>query len=248
MNDKIKNNPSHKKFKKQLDGAEHLVKFASFFGIGSDKFEKALEDVPGIKEQFTTLTSLPDKFNEHFAKRGWICYDRMNIDLLKGCVEKADKGNIDEAENDLVNYYSSHQLRFWTGTLNSVPEFQIRKRFIDFAYEDTLNERYYTAVPVLLMVIDGVVSDIDKQSGFFADKTDMTAWNSIAAHYTGLAVLKEIFNSPRKVTSNEETNMPYRNGILHGRDLAYDNKITTAKQIAVDAGIRKQGQWIFKKR
>lgn len=232
MNDKIENNPSHKKFKKQLDGAtklERILRFGSIFGLQSSNLQNAMDGLPELKAQFSLLSTLPDKFNEHFAKRGWICYDRMNIELLQNCVEKAETGKLDEAENDLVIYYTSHQLRFWIGTLNSVPEFQIRKRFIDYAYEDTLNEKYYAAIPVLLMVIDGIVNDIDKQKGFFAEKMDMTAWDSIAAHSSGLKTLKEVFNSSRSTTSIESIDMPYRNGILHGRDLGYDNKITTAK-------------------
>lgn len=232
MDEKTEDNPSHKKFKRQLDGAASLVqllRFAPIFGLKSSNFRKAMDGLPELKAQFSLLSTLPDKFNGHFAKRGWICYDRMNIDLLTNCIEKADKGNLDEAENDLIIYYTSHQLRFWIGTLNNIPEFRIRKRFIDYAYEDTLNEKYYSAVPILLMVMDGIVNDIDKQKGFFAEKTDMTAWDSIAAHSSGLKVLKEAFNSSRNTTSNESIDMPYRNGILHGRDLGYDNKITTAK-------------------
>lgn len=79
------------------------------------------------------------------------------------------------------------------------------------------------------MMIDGAVNDIDKGKGFFAENTNLTAWDSIAAHNTGLTALKEIFSDGRHKTNTEELSLPYRHGILHGRDLGYSNKTVTAK-------------------
>lgn len=79
------------------------------------------------------------------------------------------------------------------------------------------------------MIIDGGVNDIDKNKGFFTETTDLTAWDSIAAHSTGLSKLRDILNKGRNRTNTEEIFLPYRNGILHGRDLSYANKFVSAK-------------------
>jgi len=74
-----------------------------------------------------------------------------------------------------------------------------------------------------------VASDISGNYSFFADNSDPTSWDSIAGHSTGLTKLKAIFNQSRRKTRIEEIHTPYRNGILHGRDLNYNNIYVAAK-------------------
>jgi hypothetical protein len=79
---------------------------------------------------------------------------------------------------------------------------------------------------------------VSKRIGFFAEGSDMTAWDSIAAHETGLMALAKVMRVRRNKTSDEEISIPYRNGILHGRDLAFDNHIVAAKCWAALFAIR----------
>ncbi len=229
MEDKIENNPSYRKFRKELEGAKSLQKVLSFFCMNSKEIGKAFEGLPDIESQLHVLSKSPDKFNEHYAKRGWIAHESMNSDLMLLCIELAEKGLIDTAEIDLVNYYTSEKMYWMLYQLNGIEAFSIRLEFFRLAYDDTLAERYHAVVPLLLMMIDGAVNDIDKGKGFFAEGTNLTAWDSIAAHSTGLTALKEVFTDGRHKTTTGEITLPYRHGILHGRDLGYANKIVTAK-------------------
>jgi hypothetical protein len=231
-NDRIENNPSYKKLKKDLEGAEALhkvTKFFSFFGLKNKALDEAFSTLPDMKKQLELLSKSPDKFNDHYAQRGWIAHESMNSDLMLTSIELADKGLIDVAEQELINHYSSDKLQWMLNQLKGVEAFSNRYNFFLLAYEDTLAERYHAVVPVLLMMIDGAVNDIDKGKGFFADKTNLTAWDSIAAHSTGLTALKEVFSDGRHKTTKEEITLPYRHGILHGRDLGYANRTVTAK-------------------
>ncbi len=45
----------------------------------------------------------------------------------------------------------------------------------------------------------------------------------------GLSKLKDIFNKGRNKTNTDEIRLPYRNGILHGRDLNYGNEYVSCK-------------------
>lgn len=176
--DRIENNPSYKKFKKELEGAESLhkvTKFFSFFGLKSKSLNEAFSQLPDLKKQFELLSQSPDKFNNHFAQRGWIAHESMNSDLMMTSIELADKGLIDVAEKELIDYYSSDKMKWLIHQLKSIEAFSNRYNFFLLAYEDTIAERYHAAVPVLLMMIDGAVNDIDKGKGFFAENTDLTA-------------------------------------------------------------------------
>jgi hypothetical protein len=78
-------------------------------------------------------------------------------------------------------------------------------------------------------LLDGLVNDVSKHVGFFAKNVDLTAWDCIAAHETGLQTLASILTKGRNKTNEDSISIPYRNGILHGRELAFDNKVVAAK-------------------
>ncbi len=230
--ERIEDNPSYKKFKNDLKGAEALhkvTKFFSFFGLKNKGLDQAFGTLPDMKTQLELISKSPDKFNDHYAHRGWIAHESMNSDLMLTSIELAEKGLIDVAEQELINYYSSDKMQWLLHQLKGIEAFSNRYNFFMLAYEDTLAERYHAAVPILLMMIDGSVNDIDKGKGFFADKTNLTVWDSIAAHSSGLTALKKVFSDGRYKTTKEEITLPYRHGVLHGRDLGYANKTVTAK-------------------
>jgi len=231
-NDKIENIPSYSKLRKDIEGADTLRKFVKYlkvFGIKDEELNKTLDKVPDFKKQIIHLSTLPDRFNKHFAKSGWIAHESMNSDLMEKTVELADNGKISEANQKLIDYYCSEEIEWLLMHFRGIPEFSKRYDFIKLAYQDTIDKKYYSCIPTLLMVIDGSVNDIDKNKGFFTETTDLTAWDSIAAHSSGLSVIRDVFNSTRKKTTTESIDMPYRNGILHGRDLGFANEIITAK-------------------
>jgi hypothetical protein len=69
----------------------------------------------------------------------------------------------------------------------------------------------------------------EKRRGFFSEEVALTAWDSISAHERGLGELAKILQKGRYKTNTEPIAIPFRNGILHGMDLAYDNKAVAAK-------------------
>lgn len=231
-NDKIENIPSYSKLRKEIDGADSLRKFAKFlslFGIKNKGLNETLDKIPNFKKQIIHLSTLPDKFNKYFARLGWIAHESMNSDLMEKAVELAASGKVKEANQSLIDYYCSPEIEWLLTHFKNIPEFAKRYEFIKLAYQDTIDKKYYSCIPILLMVMDGAVNDIDKNKGFFTNTTDLTAWDSIAAHSSGLSVIRDAFNSTRKKTTIDQIEMPFRNGILHGRDLGYANEIVAAK-------------------
>lgn len=219
---KIRDNPSFLKMDKMIKDIkkydESLYKDQNFF-----KPFKNIEEVESFQD-------VPDKFNDYFSDLGWIAYDHMSVLDMKEAVNLAEVGNLEEAENSLINY-TDRVLELFIARLEFQDVFKKRYFFICNAKIDYLKGRYYACIPIILMVIDGVVSDIGEK-GFFADGVDLEAWDSMAGHSTGLMKLKEIFYKKRKKTRTETITIPFRNGILHGRDLGYANKTVAAKSWA----------------
>jgi hypothetical protein len=230
--DNIADLPSYSKIRKNVQGANAIgkvVKFLSFFGIKNDGLNEAFSKIPDLKKKVEHLSTLPDRFNSHFANLGWISHESMNSPLMEKAVELADNKNITGAETILANHFTSTEINWLQHRFRVLPAFSIRFELIEKAYKDTLEKRFHSCVPLLLMIIDGAVNDINKSKGFFSENTELKAWDSIAAHSSGLTAIKDIFNASRKKTNSEEIFLPYRNGILHGRDLKFDNQLVVGK-------------------
>jgi hypothetical protein len=128
----------------------------------------------------------------------------------------------------LADHYNEKAIDFIFMHCEWSDAFVIRWDLAQAAKREYLAGRYDSGVPMQLMLLDGFVNDI-AQMGFFTDRTDLTAWDSIAAHDSGLKRLAEIFGTKRTKTTKDSITIPYRNGILHGRDLGYANKTVAAK-------------------
>ena len=108
--------------------------------------------------------------------------------------------------------------------------------------------RYHACIPVVLALLDGMVNEVHQKAlgtrrGISAEGVDLSAWDSLAAHQSGLNRLMKIVQSGRRRTTTEEIRMPYRNGILHGVDLGYDNVVVAAKTWALLFATR---EWAIK--
>ncbi len=101
-------------------------------------------------------------------------------------------------------------------------------RLAELALADYRDRRYHACVPVVLALLDGMVNDLE-QHGFFSQAVNLSAWDSFAACSSGLDQLKSVLFRPRKKTTEKSIDLPYRNGILHGMDLGYDNRMVAAK-------------------
>lgn len=192
--------------------------------------KKALEE---IEKQVNEIPLQIDKFNSTFSNNGWCAYDSMKLDLIKNCNAEFEKNGIESAERILINYYKSDakDIKHWIK--KSSKEFLVRNELLEVFFEHHFNEMYYSSIPLGLLIIDGAVNDFTKSKGFFADGTDVDVWDSIVGCSDGLEKLKKIFNESRKKTNSEIITMPFRNGIMHGRELNYANEYVSCKVLAL---------------
>jgi hypothetical protein len=198
-------------------------------------------NLSGLSERAENLAGLPDRFNEHYAERGWVAYESMNADAMSDAVELAEAGEVEAGEERLVEHYDAETVRFLLNRLKLIEAFEPRMESARNALEDYEAGRYYASIPLVLMLTDGFVNDV-RSTGFFAEGTDLTAWDSIAGHQTGLPILAEVMTKPRPCTTDEDLSIPHRHGILHGRDFGYDNEAVAAKAWATLFAV---GDWAF---
>ena len=186
-----------------------------------------------MRAEFGEMRKLPDQFNSLFLERGWVCYDSMNAELLKRCVTLGQNGDIEKAEQELISYYQG-DIRYLVFPLRNVLGFKERYELLDKALEDYRYGRFHACVPIFLMIIDGTVNQVLKRNqGLFAEGVDLVLYDSMVGHESGLASLIKIMSATRKKTNVEGVTIPYRNGILHGMDINYDNVYVATKALAV---------------
>jgi hypothetical protein len=228
---KISDNPSVQEVQAQIKGLKALknvlgfVPFADRMFPGLDEVFKSFDDF----EERSKLFQVPDQFNEQFCEYGWIAYESMNLDAMIRSLAIAKESGVQAAEEFLAETYTGDALTFGILRCNGHSDFRKRVRLLELAKDDYLADRYHACIPLLLALIDGLANDVSKHVGFFAEGANLTAWDSIAAHETGLAALAKTIGLGRNKTNEEKITVPYRNGILHGRELAFDNKIAAAK-------------------
>ena len=215
-----------------------LTKLVKFGYKVLDKLPLIYKINPGIKTQrdqaveilnHANILLLPDEFNNLFSKDGWVCYGGLSQRILEEVIYLGSNKQYQEAKQLLINYIDEDKIDFILKKCASREHFKERLDLFNLLKIDYLEERYHACIPLLLALIDGLANDISKHLGFFAENSDLELYDSITSHGTGLPFLKTIMNTSRTKTITEIIHMPYRNGILHGRDLNFANKEVGSK-------------------
>jgi len=186
-----------------------------------------------LEKQIDNMIAQTTAFNDRFSSYGWCAYDSMRVDLMESANTAFEEGGIEAAEQVLINYYKTDVSKSIQWIKNSSEAFTERESLIQNFFEDHFAGRYYASVPLGLIIVDGAVNDFTKSKGFFAERTEVNAWDCLVGCNDGLTKLKGIFNQNRTKTNTEMITLPYRNGILHGRDLNYANEYVSCKCVAL---------------
>ncbi len=241
--------PSFKKLLDEAKGMEQFGRVASLLdpvlrivGVDVPAIKDALEQVPALAAKARDLADTLDRFNRAFASRGWIAYGSLNMDVAASAVAIAETGDLDAAEQKLVDNYSQETLEFQLRQMTAVDVFRPRMTLARLALTDYVEGRYHACVPVVLALLDGMVNDLGPR-GFFAEGVNLKAWDSIAAHSTALAELAALFGARRTTLNTDLVSVPYRHGILHGMDVNYANRLVAAKTWAALFATR---EWALK--
>lgn len=191
------------------------------------------KQLKAMEKQLDNMIAQTTAFNDRFSSHGWCAYDSMNFSLMESANMTFEEKGLDAAEKVLIDYYKSDVSKITHWIKNSAKAFAIRYDLIQRFFEDHFAERYHASVPLGLIIVDGAVNDFTKSKGFFAEGTAVDAWDCLVGCSDGLAKLKSIFNQNRTKTNTEVITLPYRNGILHGRDLNYANEYVSCKCVSL---------------
>jgi hypothetical protein len=182
-----------------------------------------------IEAQVEEITAQVDAFYALLGDRHWVYPDYLPAGDLRNLVALPP----DQAERALIDLHKQD------GLLSRVllrmqghPAARARMAQINRAAENYTAGRYMECVLLLLTVMDGFVADVDPSTGrglHARDVDEMVAWDSIVGHHKGLAHAHTVFTKTSRRTTNEPLVDLQRHGIVHGRQLNYDNDVVATK-------------------
>lgn len=206
-----------------------LANLAVKTGLGGEKAKRIVKSANELLCQADIL-DLPDRFNAAFGDRGWIATSSLSVEVMRGAVENHEAGNTDAAEAIILDWV----LRPDTINLFAITRsksFNVagdRWHQLREALALTQEDRYWSAIPLILLASDGFASDVLGTSPF-EKNADLSLFDSMVAHPTALPALITRLTKGVRKSSDDPLSMPLRHGILHGRSLGYANRAVCGK-------------------
>ena len=186
-----------------------------------------------MEKKLNNILKQIELFNTRFSDLGWCSYDSINIKIIEKANKAFETDGTENGEKVLLDFYSSEAKETAYRLRMKCKPFRERYNLITKALDDHFEKRYHSSVVLFLIIIDGSVNDFTKSKGFFTEGTDLTVWDCLVGADSGLSKMRAIFNKGRNKTNLEEIRMPYRNGILHGRDINFDNAYVSCKCLSI---------------
>ena len=202
--------------------------FAKELGITGEMLNTIDQSAEEVLQRSNVLT-LPDRFNDAFARKGWVATGSMSVDTMRTALELYEAGRNQQAENEIMAWFQEETINLFA-IVRAKRFNKAGKRWHQLreALKLTFEERYWSAVPLILIACDGFASDVLGTSPF-EKNADLTAFDSVTGHPNSLPFLiKELTKGVRK-SSDEELTLPLRHGILHGQSVGYANRIVCMK-------------------
>ncbi|WP_163544773.1 hypothetical protein [Occultella kanbiaonis] len=183
-----------------------------------------------LEREHRRITGLVDSFYGLLGRRNWVFTGDLNLPAIEHVVDADDA---ETAEARLIAYYKEDdRIAFPLRRLHRFDTMRPRIGLLQKALADYEAGRYYSTVLVLLSAMDGFVNDLDTAArrGLHARPVeDMVAWDSVAGHHLGLSHAHQSFLKGFHKTDTTEVTELFRNGIMHGTLVNFDNEVVATK-------------------
>ena len=188
------------------------------------------QQLKDLRRQHRRITTTVDSFYELLGERNWVFTGDLNLAAMEHVIGADDALT---AERRLIEYYrSADRIAFPLCRLHRFAEMRPRIGLLEKALVDYEAGRFYSAVLVLLSVMDGFVNEIETATrrGLHArPPADMVAWDSVVGHHLGLGYAHRSFVKTFRKTDTRRIEEVFRHGIIHGMLVNFDNEVVATK-------------------
>ncbi len=184
------------------------------------ELEKQFADVERMKED-------RQKFAARFGPRGWTIFDRLSVEAVRIAVAESD----DElADQSLVSHHLDADTLSFLGYRFNTSCFEPWHGLYERAVERLLVQDYLSAVPLLLIIIDGICTTKTSKHPF-SGGADAPVFDTETTGPGGLSDGLAILGATRRKLDTDTIDSPYRHGILHGLNPNFGNALVAAKTV-----------------
>ena len=208
--------------------AKALTGFLKKLSITNESIE-TIHQAAGAALSEADIVDLPDRFTDAFSSDGWIATGSLSSDTMRQALRLHEAGERQAAEEAILSWFDRDRIALFA-IQRAKPFNKVMTRWdqLQEALNLTFEERYWSAVPLILIACDGFASDVLGSSPF-EKEADLTAFDSIVGHPHSLQRLIGMITTSVRKSSDNELSLPLRHGILHGRSLGYANRTVCMK-------------------
>ena len=213
--------PSFVEFSKQLNGLKLL-------GFLLPKNQRS--ELKRLEAQVKDMGDAVDNFYNLLGDRHWIFHDQLNLEKVR-TILMHNKG-VEDAERQFIALYNDPEfLRFAIMRCNGFEALRKRMHLVEKARDDYFAGRYYACIYLLLSIADGFVNEFEREHRGLHTRTseELSVWDSPISLHKGIGSVHRIFLKQISVTITEPVEELYRNGIMHGTVLNFDNIVVATK-------------------
>lgn len=165
-------------------------------------------------------------FSERYVPLGWANYDRMSSTVL---TELANC-HVAQGQQILTQYHLDEQTVKVLGYRFHLPQFQSWAAIYERAIERCKAEDWLSAVPLVLIIIDGICTTSSGKHPF-SGGADAEVFDTQTSGTGGLAEALKVLGATRRKLSEDAIDAPFRHGVVHGLNPNYGYPIVAAKAL-----------------
>jgi hypothetical protein len=207
-----------------LQQFESLRPLAKLIGFLNPDMRIQFQNLDAQVESIKVMLANRDRFAEIYSPLGWVNYDRMSVDA----VAKALAVKTDEGEAILTAYHLDPDNLRVLGYRFHTSHFAGWGELYERAVERTAVEDYLSAIPLILIVIDGICTTTTAKHPF-SGGADAPVFDSQTSGPGGLSEGLALFGSTRRKFDNSSITLPFRHGIVHGLNPNFGHSLVAAK-------------------
>lgn len=209
-----------------MDVVKPVLPLARVLAIFSPRLREKLGEVERAFDDVTANMGNRDLFVQKYSPSGWVHHDSFSTGLT---AELRDL-SLEEGELALTRYHLDERYLERLGWRVSNEEYRHWSPLYERAIERIVAEDYLSAVPLLLIVIDGMYSrEIGKSP--FSMQESPPVFDCEAAAPGGVESGYAILGTVVRRFSDDPISKPLRHGIMHGLTPDFGHPIVAAKTI-----------------
>ncbi|MBY4594158.1 hypothetical protein [Ottowia caeni] len=165
-------------------------------------------------------------FSERYVPLGWANYDRMSSTVLA----ELAMCSVEQGEQLLTQHHLDEQTLRELGYRFHLSQFQPWAAIYERAIERCKAEDWLSAVPLILIIIDGICTTSSGKHPF-SGGADAEVFDTQTSGTGGLAEALKVLGSTRRKLSDAPIDAPFRHGVVHGLNPNYGFPIVAAKAL-----------------